>query len=294
MSKLRTRARNSGRLFAPLVFRLALRLEQIDWSEVSGSASEQVFVVRAAQKLFKLDALCANFDTWLELEATGVAVARDELGFVTGAPALPTALPGAKDFTQADSIACSIETVRRLSDESSASILPLAALTFGSTLMRRLYGGERTATVLAALREGSDGATVAETLEYVREVMLEIATSYLEAGAAGLLLLHEDNEPDLVEMPAFEALFNLAAYYDVPAVLMCRNAVSAAGAAMLVRMAPDFHLASEIQSKSLTALPAAAASPVEPAGWFALSRWEMDASADPETVHHLRRAALGA
>ncbi len=294
MGKLWNRARNSNRLFAPLVFRLALRLEQITWSEIEQSASEVVFVSRAAQRLFKLDAVCANFDTWLEAESAGAALVRDDLGHITGCTAHPSSLPEPKSFAKADRIAHSIEVIRRLSEEAN-SALPLASLAFGSTLMTRLYGKEETARLLAALRDGKSDDDLNSKLEYVRDVTIEIATGYLEAGATGLLLLHEDNEPDLPELRSFAALFNLASYYDVPAVVMCRQNVDQGGLSLLQQVSGDFYVSPMHHSKNVTALPLDSSSGiVEPLGWLGISRWEYDTETDPSIIHELRESSFRA
>lgn len=295
MSKLRNRARNANRLFAPLVFRLALRLEQIQWSELQQSASEIVFVTRSAQKLFKLDAVCPNFDTWLELEAAGVAVPRDDLGVVGENPGFPQSLPAPNAYAKTDVIGHATEVIRRLADDWPSAALPLAAVTFGSTLMKRLYGSLRADAILDSMRAGTVDREDNEAIEYIREATLEIATAYLEAGAAGLLLLHEDNAPNLVELPAFAALFNLATYYDVPAIVMCRKPVSAEGLVTLGHVAPDFYLTPSEQSSNVTALPGTPTdTSLNGSGWLGLSRWETDTSTDPDLIHNLRRTLIDA
>ena len=45
---------------------------------MSVSATEAVYVLRSAQRLFKQDIHCVSFDTWLEAEAGGMAVERDD------------------------------------------------------------------------------------------------------------------------------------------------------------------------------------------------------------------------
>ena len=88
--------RSAGRtLFAPVTFRLALKLEQVVWTEFADSAAEAVFALRATQRLFKQDVIFAWFDTWLEAEAGGVAVERDALGRVVNEPQPPALLPTA-------------------------------------------------------------------------------------------------------------------------------------------------------------------------------------------------------
>lgn len=292
MAKLRNRARASGRVFAPLIFRLALRLEQIKWDEVSESASEAVFVQRSAQRLFKTDVVSPPLDTWLETEAAGAKVERDGLGFVVDHDRTHLTELAPKSFVQADVMARSIEIVRRMADESSSSALPIAGLTFGTTLLKRLLGQDKTKEVVGALSGSDPGASI-PSLEYVREVTLEIATGYLEAGAAALLLLHEENTPDLADIPHFAALFNLAAYYDVPAVMMCRQPVSSAGLGRLNQFCKEYYVTRDEQSSNIMALPSGLSpSEVSSGSWLALSRWEVDPGTDPDVVHNFRQQSL--
>jgi hypothetical protein len=292
MNKLRNRAKSSGRIFAPLIFKLALRLEQASWSDVSKSASEAVFVVRSAQRLFKLDAVSFGLDTWLEFEAAGGSVTRDEYGGTVNGSTPPESLPAANSFLQSEAIAHSIEVIRRFSDETSA--VPLAGLTFGSTLIRRLCGSVRAAQIAADIKEDRLQSADNDLLEYAREIILSLATAYLEAGAAGLLLLHEENDSDLTELPLFASIFNLTAYYDVPAVLLCRNSVSRAGTSLLERYCAESYLTPTDAGAGITALPVDGADvPIVPSGWLGMSRWEIEPTVDPSMIHKLRREMLG-
>src|SRR5258708_18830265 len=99
MAKLDRDAAQGRVVFAPLIFRLALKLEQVPWTEFSSSASEAMYVLRSAQRLFKLDAVCTWLDTWLEAEAIAMTIPRCDLGACMARPdadALPpveTAMP---------------------------------------------------------------------------------------------------------------------------------------------------------------------------------------------------------
>src|SRR6516165_5686645 len=78
--------RSDRMLFAPLIWRLAMKMEKVQWREVAGSAAETVYVLRAAQRLFRQDIHCVSFDTWLEAEAIGMHIERDRFGAPVGRP----------------------------------------------------------------------------------------------------------------------------------------------------------------------------------------------------------------
>jgi hypothetical protein len=250
-------------LFAPLIWRLALKIEQVSWSEVARSASETIYVLRSAQRLFKQDISCASFDTWMEAEAAGVAVERDDLGRVINQPALPADLPPVETLLGADAILHTVDVLSRLARDGGDTI-PVATMTAGATLLRRFGPGR---------------------LECAQQLMLGLARAYCEAGAGALVLLDEEPSGDFSELPEFAALFNLAEYYATPVVILSRRPVSAAGVAA-AGQAGALLLTPDASSIDVVALPPASDSE---AGWLAMSRWEVDADTDPNVVQGWRQ-----
>jgi hypothetical protein len=288
MSKLRAKSRTSGRLFAPLIYRLALRLEQTSWDEFTGSASEAVFVLRSAQRLFKLDAVCAGFDTWVEAEALGTQVTRDDLGHVTGVASRPDMSTVPARIVQSDAIATNIDIVRRLAMDAVPVVV---GMSFAATLLARLIGEARLSPVLQAIRDDALHGEEAELIAYARQVTIALATAYLEAGASALLLIQEHNTPDLFELPAFASIFNLAAYYDVAAIPICRNPVSAQGRAALNALSTGLYLTPEQCGSDIAV--AADAGHANGAAWLCTTRWEADPATDPGAVDRWRRDFVG-
>jgi hypothetical protein len=281
-------------LFAPLIFRAALKLEQVPWGEFASSASEAMYVLRAAQRLFKLDAVCTWFDTWLEAEAAGLAVERDDLGFCNTRPE-PVAPRPIDDILASPPVSLAIEILRRTQMEAGETRLALAALSTGGTLIDHLFGEVAGSRILSALASGTLTKEDAERVDYVRQLKLAIARAFLDAGAAALLLLQEIDSPDLVELDEFASVFNLAAYYGTPPVLLARHPVSAAGQATLARFGINLYLTPQQAAPGIVPLPSGTEpKPLRDDGdWLALSRWEIDPDVAPETLQSWRRVIVG-
>ena len=269
MAKLEQRS--DRMVFAPLIWRLAMKIEQVPWSEVAGSATEAAYVLRSAQRLFKQDIQCVSFDTWLEAEAAGMKVERDELGAPIGRPAPIADWPSVESVLAADPIARTVETVRRLGQEPGG-IIPVATMTAGGTLQRRLGGGPASG----------------DNLDYVRQILLGLTRLYCEAGAGALLLLDEEPADDCAELSEYAALFNLAEYFATPLFLLSCvalrpqtiSAVDAAGAR---------YLSPTQASGGIIALPPIGDGGESGGGWIAMSRWEVDPDTDPNALQDWRR-----
>jgi hypothetical protein len=255
-------------LFAPLIWRLALKIEQATWADVTRSVSETIYILRSAQRLFKQDIYCASFDTWLEAEAAGATVERDDLGRVVNQPLPPAALPPVEALLATGSILHTLDVLGRLAQEGGDAI-PVATMTAGATLMRRLGDGQP---------------------EYAQQLMVGLARAYCEAGAGALVLLDEEPSGDFHELADFAALFNLAEYYATPVIILSKCAVSADGMAAVDR-AGAMLLTPEESSNGVVALP-----PLNDSGsgWLAMSRWEVDPDADPNDVHSWRQQMAAA
>jgi Uroporphyrinogen decarboxylase (URO-D) len=294
MAKLDRDAAQGRVVFAPLIFRLALKLEQVPWTEFSSSASEAMYVLRSAQRVFKLDAVCTWFDTWLEAEAIGMTIARDDLGACIARPDA-VALPPVETVMASAPIARVIEIIRRMCAEAGEAGITLAALSAGATLIDHVAGAETRTRILAANDAGALAGKDAELLDYLRQLSLALARAYLEAGAGALLLLQEVDSPDLSEFDAFVSLLNLAAYYGTPVALLACHPLSAKGHATLDRVGIELYATPNAASPGIAPLPRT--EEVEPvqknSEWLALSRWEVDPATAPETVQSWRRAVNG-
>jgi hypothetical protein len=262
-------------LFAPIVFRLAMKLEQVSWSEFAGDPTEAVYALRAAQRLFRQDVVVAWFDTWLEAEAAGTSVKRDELGRVLGAPQPPASRPRVADVMAASPAQQAVEIVRRLNVEIGLSQIPVAMLTAGATLMARLGGRAR------------------DTVDYATELSVALTRDYCEAGAGALLLVEEEDSPDLADVGAFAALFNLARYYDTPVILVSRHPLSPQGLATASSISGGLYVTPTQAGAAVLPLPEAS-TPANARARLALSRWEVEAETAPETIQAWRHAVAPA
>jgi hypothetical protein len=253
-------------LFAPIVFRLAMRVEQVKWSEFAEDPTEAMYVLRAARKLFGQDLGVAWFDTWLEAEAAGVMVERDDLGRVLGEPEGPAALAPVADALEAAPVRQAIEIVRRFGLEQQAVA---GLLTGPATLRARL------------------GSAASHPLAYAAELAVTLARAYCEAGAAVLLVAEEEASPNLAELETFAPVVNLARYYGTPIILLSRHALSPAGMQAADAMTGGLYLTPTQAGAAIRPLPGGDAAP---RARLAMSRWEVDPETPPETLQAWRDA----
>lgn len=282
--------RSAGRtLFAPVIFRLALKLEQIAWAEFAESAAEAVFALRATQRLFKQDVIFTWFDTWLEAEAGGVAVERDALGRVVNEPQPPALQPSADAVLAGAPVTHAVEIVRRLRDEP---VVTVAMLSAGATLLRRFVGNAECRRILQDLSRSDVKPADRALLDRLREISVGLARAYCEAGAGALLLVQETDSPDLVELADAAALFNLTEYYATPVLLLCRDPLSAQGCTVAERITGGLYATPTQAGSAIAPLPAAGQAPG--ASWLALSRWEVDPDTPPDAVRAWQSALQAA
>jgi hypothetical protein len=273
----RLEQRSDRMLFAPLIWRLAMKIEQVPWRDVAGSATETAYVLRAAQRLFRQDIHCVSFDTWLEAEAIGMRVERDRFGTPVGRPGRIASWPSVDRVLSANPIVRTVETLRRLALDPDG-IVPVAAITAGTTLLKRLRA-----------------PVTRDSVDYIGQILLGLTRLYCEAGAGALLLLDEEPGDDPAALAAYAALFNLAEYFATPVFLLSRMPVRPETAAA-AQAAGARYLAPDRTPEGVLALPADGGEVVteeEPAGgWIAMSAWEVDPETDPNVVQAWRQKLL--
>jgi hypothetical protein len=269
--------RSDRMLFAPLIWRLALKIEQMPWPEVAGSAAEMVYVLRAAQRLFKQDIHCVSFDTWLEAEAIGMHIERDRLGAPVSTPGRIAGWPSVHRVLSATPVVRTVETLRRLALDPDG-VVPVAAITAGPTLQKRIYAPD-----------------TADSLDYIRQILLGLTRLYCEAGAGALLLLDEEpgGDPALVD---YAAVFNLAEYFATPVFLLSRTPARP-GTAAAAQAAGIRYVTPGCVSEGVLALPADGGSVMSAKGsagegWIAMSAWEVDPETDPNIVQAWRQRLI--
>lgn len=134
MNQLTTAIRGGGpALFAPIVYRLAARLEQVEPDEMLTDAATAAFVLRSAQQLFGTPLVVNHYQLGLELDAplldTAIDVAgrlsaelRDQamvLGVLTG----PSTLAGLRGGSRDGLTALYAGAARRYAELNVAGIL---------------------------------------------------------------------------------------------------------------------------------------------------------------------------
>lgn len=292
-------ARSKRALFFPLSFRLAMKLEQVTWAEMCEDIGLAVFTLRANQRLFKSDAIVNWFDTYLEAEAAGASLTRDEVGLVTAAGSAPGKAPDPKTMANAVPIAHAIEIAKRLVAETKDEATVFGCLTGGATLLHRLYGGERQARLFARLAHGDVAADDQGIIGAACHSSTALVKSYCEAGVGALLFLEEVPVADFVYLKSFDAVANLAAYYGVPRILVSREAIDgsaaktalAAGFCGIVAPGAGYGVAvSTPLSLFSGGTDKVAANPMTTESRLLMTEWELPATASPESVIALRES----
>lgn len=278
---LKLEPRPDRKLFAPLIWRLAMKIEQVAWSDVAASATEAVYVLRSAQRLFKQDIHCVSFDTWMEAEAAGVQIERDELGAPVARPAAAATLPAVKSILSAQPIVRTVETLRRLALEPGPGIVPVATMTAGATLQKRLAG------------DTAPQSASSDFLDYIRQIMLGLTRLYCEAGAGALLLLDEEPSSDVAELNDYAALFNLAEYFATPVFLLSRRSIPPKGLSTANTLGAKY-LTPDQAADGIAALPPSGGMAGAGNVWLVMSRWEIDPETDPNVVQDWRQELVRA
>ncbi len=212
MNLHRTAAQRRRALFFPIVFRLAARLEQLEWDEFIGDATYQSFSLRTAHRLFQYDWVLNHFDTALEAEALGASVHRTNTGEVVRVEGLQ-APPASADAALLGNVPAVLEATQRLSQELKDTVPVVGVVTGPLTLATQLWGGGAAA-----------GADRRERLSFTEEVAVKLVQRYCSDGVGGLLVV-EDPAVDAGEAGAYlQPILNIAAYYQAPVLHLLRNA----------------------------------------------------------------------
>ena len=302
LDKLASKAGRS--LFLPIGFRFLLKLEQVEWEEFCGDPALATFTLRAAQRLFKADGLVNWFDEWLEAEGAGVAVERGALGVVVGAPATPDEIPSREVFARAVAVERSVEIAERMCKETGEDATVLGYLTGVRALLTRLFGVAVARRLVKALATAKLKGADKEAIEAAMALSLVLAKAYCEAGCGALVLAEDEPPGDLRYLSVLAPLLNLAEYYGVPVLLLCRHPVDEAARA--AAQAVGIHFVSSpghcnglqmVPNRILMDNPGDAVSWARalPGGGDSqlfVTEWEIPAAAAPEAVIALRKEVV--
>jgi hypothetical protein len=280
MAFLPTSPGSQGRHFFPLVFRLALKLEQLQWNEFTEDPALAAFSLRSAQRLFRSRAVINWFDDWLEAEGAGVAVIRDELGNVLGAAGEGGSVDAEKVVGSAP-VQCAIDLCRRLADELDEGVATVGYLTGPATMSQRLNG--RSSLIGGRGEAHPAGASVC-TMH---------ARALCEANCGALLMV--EHEPlDSFSAAQYSAAINIASYYGKPIGLLSRHPLSAEFAVAAKAAGFSIVVPSDVQ-RDVTVIPTLQLTE-EPAGrpfnvGLVMTDWEVPTGTAPESLIRLSQEA---
>ncbi|MEX2288969.1 MAG: hypothetical protein WD794_01405 [Mycobacteriales bacterium] len=185
--------------FLPIVYRLAGRLEQLTWEELSDDVTSSTFALRSAQQLFGLPVVVSHFRLGVEGEACGARVERDSTGSITGSGTATAPLPAGQDLLDATPLAQVLEVTARLSTEFRDDVAVAGVLSGPRSLQSVLPVDAAELTQLYAV----------------------LARAYLERGAR-LLIVAEDpvlgvgSQQDVSLNP----LLNVAGYFGAQVIVL--------------------------------------------------------------------------
>jgi hypothetical protein len=280
-------ARLDRDLYLPFAFRVAFAATKLPWAKVAGDPKSCAEALRAFQRKIQADAVVPWFDGWLEAEAAGARVSRDEFGRVVGTPSTPQRVPRADGFLDAPQIRHVLEVTRLLCAETREQSSVIACVTGMRILAVRLLG--------VRPKPGVDVEPAAA------EIARALARAYCEAGVGALVAAAELPMTDASEARHYQPVAEVAREYGVPMILLSRHPMSQALEAGLHKSGID-RVASPGGKDSVCALPAAMvrAAPDVSNGWFRLQRdaktaprlfvsdWELPVDASTETLIALR------
>ncbi len=179
--------------FLPLVYRLAVRLEQMTWNEFAFDVANFVYALRSAQRSMGYQFILNNFDLGVE------AGDREHSTSVNG--------PGQRKEAR---LAVIVEATQRLCAERR------------DQRVIGLVTGPRTLAPLIAPAEDR-----ADALHEAADLMVDVARRYCEAGVDVLIIAEDANVDGVSRVPELAPLIrqtlNMAHYYAIPCVLLQRD-----------------------------------------------------------------------
>jgi hypothetical protein len=286
LSRLQARAQRD--LYVPFSFRIALAAAKLPWAKAVSNPQSCATTLRAFQRRVQADGVVPWFDTWLEAEASGARVIRDEWGRVVGTPAPPSRLPRAEGFLEAPQVRHALEIARILCKETRAQSTVIACLTGIRTLALRLLG----------VRPQANASMEPAAVEIARA----LANAYCEVGVGALVFAAELPFADAAEARHFTPVAEVAREHGVPMMLLSRHPMSGAIEVALNKVGVDCVGAPGARLGSVCALQMdkLRGKPEASDGWFRLQRdakpaprlfvseWEVPLDASVDTLIALR------
>lgn len=293
MSALNAAPAPANRLYCPILFKFAARLEQMTWDDFTSDPADTAAALRNAQTASDADLVVNWFDTWAECEALGAEVVRDSDGNVLSyIPPRRIAQPLA--LLKSGLLPRLRESAVRLQGDRRPGTLLGGFLTGPCTFAKRIGGGsdiqsDRDGGLAAAQQSEATQLAVQWAIELIRgygEIGLDLSIIAEEEPGAGVF--YRDHAKTL------QPLVNLSRYYRHPLIVLSHGQlkddiaeVTIGGAPPIgtIRMIPEELFTSSAQSSTEQRAPLlarAAAGRI-----LMLSSWEVTPEAEPERLREL-------
>ena len=219
-------------LYLPILFSLSMRLEHMVWQEIESDAVLVAFALRNGITVFNTNGVINWFDTWMEAEALGLDLSRDENGQVLSVNGQINRDVDPEQFVKNGQVSIAVDVAKRLSSELAERSVVFGYLTGGSTMAEKCFPQDLKQKLFAKDQPQDISDDDKGLIDLVARCSLQMAREYCESGATALLLV-EEIEPSKVILDAYEPLFNLANYYSIPVLSLHREPPSKSAAAVL-------------------------------------------------------------
>jgi hypothetical protein len=208
-------------LFVPLVYRYASRISGVAVEEMLSNATSLSRSLATAQELFGYDGIISNYDPRLEVELLGRALeqAPHEVTSRLQLTERPAAvIDGAAHSPSAMALASVIfDATAQLCDTVGHDNPVIGVLNSPVTLAQRMLGD-----AFDLREEHRQG--LREIFDLVEKVVLDLLKTYCNQRVNGIWLIEENwegisNEGAAWLKSRYQTLWNVAQYFDVPAIM---------------------------------------------------------------------------
>ncbi|MBF6569894.1 MAG: hypothetical protein IVW54_13580 [Candidatus Binataceae bacterium] len=206
MSSLDAARASANRLYCPIVFKLAARLEQLTWADFILDPIDMAAALRNAQTALGGNLLVNWFDTWSECETLGAPIVRDPAGNLIAIAPPPSGVSDPLTILKSELLPKLKDLAIRLNSDRRSGTLVAGFVTGMSTLARRI-GGPQAANLAI-------------------QWAIELIRAYGEIGLDSFIIAEE--EPGIGAFYSdfakeLQPIFNLSRYYSRPLIVLNRR-----------------------------------------------------------------------
>jgi hypothetical protein len=294
MSEIDAAPARANRLYCPILFKFAARLEQMTWPDFTANLVDTVAALRNAQAASGADLVVNWFDTWAECEALGAAIVRDSDGSTLSYAAPPRAIEQPLARLKSELLPKLKEMAARLHADRPPGTLLGGFLTGPGTLATRICG----ASEIASDRDGGSAtAERQEALQLAVQWAVELIRAYGEIGLDLSIVAEEERGASAFyrdHAKMLQPLVNLSRYYRHPLIVLNRGRLENEIAELTIGGAPQIGTIQMIPEELFTLPTEAWTERLKPmhdraaAGRILmLSTWEVAVEAEPERLREL-------